>query len=216
MADATENLSAGGVFVRTEQQFSLGERLPLRLSFAGLLAPLELVGEVVWLRHAKEGQPAGIGIKIPSDRPGDLQKLSQVLESLPPSKAVRRDYRILLVEDNPHLMELYEYVMRKLAKSDQLRIEVAVAKDGHDALARLGKESYDLVVTDLFMPVLDGFEFIQKLRADPKTEKIPVVAISAGGTDAQEQARRAGASVYLRKPVRFVDVVETIKSLLKI
>jgi CheY-like chemotaxis protein len=178
---------------------------------------MDVIGEVVWIRPAKEGEPAGVGFKIPSDRPDDLGKVGKVLEATNAArKSARMDYKILLVEDNPHLMELYEYVMRKLAKSDQLKIEVAIAKDGHDALQRVLNENFDLVVTDLFMPVLDGFALIKKLRENPKTEHIPVVAISAGGADAQEQAKNAGASVYLRKPVRFVDVVETIKALLRL
>jgi uncharacterized protein (TIGR02266 family) len=216
LTDATDNLSAGGAFVRTEREFELGERVPLKLSFAGLLEPVELLGEVVWVREATSDQPRGVGFKIPTDRAEDLERLAQVLRAAEKGKPRRQNFRILLVEDNPHLMELYEYVMRKLAKSDQLNIEVAVSNDGHDAFQKLGQDSYDLMVTDLFMPVLDGFELIKKVRADPKLSALPIVAISAGGTDAQEQARKVGASIFLRKPVRFVDVVETIKALLKL
>jgi CheY-like chemotaxis protein len=131
-------------------------------------------------------------------------------------RPARANYKILLVEDNPHVMELYEYVMKKLSRSDKVSIDVSLAEDGFDALERLSKEKYDLVVTDLYMPVLDGFEFIRKLRSDERNRKIPVVVISAGGSEAQQTAKQAGADVYLRKPVRFVDVLETVKSLLKL
>jgi uncharacterized protein (TIGR02266 family) len=218
LADSTENLSAGGVFVRTERGLQAGERIPIRLSFVGLLEPLELICEVVWVRPAREGQPGGVGLKIPEDRSEDREKLARVLggEAPKPEVAKEAGYRILLIEDNPHIMELYEYVMTKLARSDRVRIEVDVAKDGFDALERLSKESYHLVVTDLYMPVLDGFELIRKLRADDRTRNIPVVAISAGGAEAQELAQSVGASVFLRKPVRFADVLETVRSLLSI
>lgn len=128
--------------------------------------------------------------------------------------AVKRDgYKILLVEDNPHIMELYEYVMKKLSKNDKVQIAVVLASDGHDALKRLEEEEdFDLVVTDLYMPVLDGFEFITRIRAGAKTHDIPVIAISAGGADAQANARKVGANVFLRKPVRFVDVLETVSA----
>ena len=66
------------------------------------------------------------------------------------------------------------------------------------------------------MQEVDGFEFIRRIRADERTRNLPVVAISAGGADAQELAHSVGASVFLRKPVRFMDVLETVKSLLKI
>jgi uncharacterized protein (TIGR02266 family) len=218
LADATENLSASGAFVRTDRQLSVGDRLPMTLSFPGLLEPLTVIGEVMWVRSAREGLPAGIGVRIPADRAEDRDKLARVLDSTAERKVDLRGraYRILLVEDNPHIMELYEYVMTKLARSDKVSIEVSVAKDGFDALERLAREGYDLVVTDLYMPVLDGFEFIRKLRADDRTRHVPVVAISAGGVDAQELAETAGANVFLRKPVRFMDVLETVKSLLGI
>ncbi len=220
-ADATENLSAGGVFVRTDRELALGDTLPLVLSFPGLLSPLELVGVVAWVRPAGgPDAPAGVGVRIPDERVEDRQKLAAILEKIRSEKArppapARRAYRILLVEDNPHIMEMYEYVMRKLS-TGPVAIEVVLAADGHDALGKLKDGPFDLVVTDLFMPVLDGFQLIEKLRATPGCEQLPVIAISAGGTDSANQAQKAGANVYLRKPVRFVDVVETVRALLKL
>ena len=218
LADATENLSAGGAFVRTERQLAIGDRVPMTLSFPGLLAPIEVVGVVTWVRAERDGAPAGVGVRIPDDRDADRIKITEMLEQMKAQPlAVKRDgYKILLVEDNPHIMELYEYVMKKLSKNDKVPIAVVLANDGHDALKRLGEEQFDLVVTDLYMPVLDGFEFIAKIRSGPKTHDIPVIAISAGGADAQALAQKAGANVFLRKPVRFVDVLETVKALLKI
>lgn len=219
-ADATENLSAGGVFVRTDRELKLGDTIPLVLSFPGLLGPVELVGVVAWVRPAGGPEtPAGVGVRIPDDRAEDRAKLAAILEKIRAEKAEpasqRRAYRILLVEDNPHIMEMYEYVMRKLS-TGPVAIEVVLAADGHDALQKLGGGRFDLVVTDLFMPVLDGLQLIEKLRAMPACEKLPVIAISAGGTDSATQAQKAGANVYLRKPVRFVDVVETVRALLKL
>ncbi|MGC4115164.1 MAG: TIGR02266 family protein [Myxococcales bacterium] len=219
-ADATENLSAGGVFVRTDREFRQGDTLPLVLSFPGLLSPVELLGVVAWVRPAGgPDTPAGVGVRIPDDRGEDRQKLAVILEKIRAEKAgaspARRAYRILLVEDNPHIMEMYEYVMRKLSVGS-VAIEVVLAADGHDALGKLSAGKFDLMVTDLFMPVLDGLQLIEKLRAMPGCEKLPVIAISAGGTDSATQAQKAGANVYLRKPVRFVDVVETVRALLKL
>lgn len=225
VADATENLSAGGVFVRTERDLKVGDALPLVLSFPGLLAPLEVAGVVAWVRAAAAGSPAGVGVRIPEDASEDRRRLTEVFERIQPKEPTgaepkpgaseRRSYRILLVEDNPHIMEMYEYVMRKLSKGS-VAIEVVLATDGHDALGKLNAARFDLVVTDLFMPVLDGFQLIEKLRQMPGCEQLPVIAISAGGADSASQAQKAGASVYLRKPVRFVDVVETVRSLLKL
>ena len=57
---------------------------------------------------------------------------------------------------------------------------------------------------------------MEKIREDEKLKKIPIVAISAGGKDAQERAMSCGVDIYLRKPVRFAEVLETVKQLLRI
>ena len=74
--------------------------------------------------------------------------------------------------------------------------------------------SFSLVMTDLYMPVMDGFQLIEKMRATPALAEIPVVAISAGGTDAREKAMKLGVNVFLKKPVRFAEVMDTVKQLL--
>jgi uncharacterized protein (TIGR02266 family) len=219
LADETENLSAGGAFVRTDRELKVGEVVPLKISFPGLLEPVEVVGQVAWVRAAGAERPPGVGVRIPENRVEDRAKLASLIARLEAARAkpaAKGRYRILLVEDNPHVMEMYEYVMKKLARQDQVEIQVDLAVDGHDALGRMAKERYDLVITDLYMPVLDGFQFIEKLRKDPTHSATPVIAISAGGVEAHSQAKRAGANIFLRKPVRFVDVLETVRSLLKL
>jgi CheY-like chemotaxis protein len=125
--------------------------------------------------------------------------------------------RVLIVEDNPHIIEMYSYVLKKVAVSalqDQGGLEVHFAADGHRALAQLRQIPFQLVLLDLYMPVMDGFQLIEHVRADPALCALPLVAISAGGLDAQVRALELGADVYLRKPVRFAEVMETVKRLL--
>jgi CheY-like chemotaxis protein len=125
--------------------------------------------------------------------------------------------RVLIVEDNPHIIEMYSYVLKKLASNElqqQGGLEVHFAADGHLALAQLDQLAFSLVMLDLYMPVLDGFQLIERIRAEPRLSGLPLVAISAGGTDAEERALRLGADMYLRKPVRFAEVMETVKHLL--
>jgi CheY-like chemotaxis protein len=127
--------------------------------------------------------------------------------------------RVLIVEDNPHILEMYSYVLKKLAANElkgASALEVRFAEDGHQALGMLQESPFDLVVTDLYMPVMDGFELIEKMRSDERLRGVPVVAISAGGLDAKERATRLGVDVFLRKPVRFADVMDTVKQLLRI
>jgi CheY-like chemotaxis protein len=126
---------------------------------------------------------------------------------------------VLIVEDNPHIIEMYSYVLKKLA-ANELKgaspLEVHFATDGHAAMVLLLETPFQLVMTDLYMPVMDGFQLIEKIRAEPNLKTLPVVAISAGGNDAKDRALRLGVTSYLKKPVRFAEVMDTVKQLLRI
>lgn len=142
------------------------------------------------------------------------QEQSQLATGTAPS-----GYRVLIVEDNPHIIEMYSYVLKKLAANElkgATPLEVHFAADGHAALALLTESSFQLVMTDLYMPVMDGFQLIEKIRSEPALKNLPVVAISAGGQDAKDRAMKLGVTSYLKKPVRFADVMDTVKQLLRI
>ena len=217
--DATENLSAGGLFVRTDRELSRGERLPLQISFPGLLDGIEVEVEVVRRRPATSEAPAGVAVKIPFDRIDDRQKLARLSETARAADqgAAKRGYRVLVVEDNPHVVEMYEYALRKLGGGEGVTVSVEYAVNGHAALKRLlDPPRLDLVMTDLYMPVLDGFSLVERLRADPELAALPVVVISAGGADARQRAADLGVDVYLQKPVQFSDILTTVRTLLRI
>lgn len=216
--NATENLSRGGIFVQTNETLRLGEHISLAVSFPGLLEPVALSGEVVWVRRPRADAVGGAGIRV-ADR-ADRDRLAMMLGEGKAGRAAPTvsGYRVLLVEDNPHVVEMYSYVLKKLAAEELGRVPMQVhfAQDGHGALAQLQGPAFHLVVTDLYMPVLDGFVLVQRMKADPRLRSVPVVAISGGGPEAQERATHLGVDVYLGKPVKFVQVLETVKRLLRI
>jgi CheY-like chemotaxis protein len=128
-------------------------------------------------------------------------------------------YKVLLVEDNPLVVDLYSYVLKKLAVAElggKVPMEVHFASDGHAAWGALSEGGFHLVLTDLYMPVMDGFALVQRMKSDPRLRQVPVVAISGGGREAEQRARAEGVEVYLRKPVKFAEVLETVKRLLGI
>jgi len=174
---------------------------------------------VVWIRPARADASGGVGIRVPDE--ADRRRLDEVLggRSSRALEAPAGGFKVLLVEDNPMVVDLYSYVLKKLA-AEELRgkvpMEVHFASDGHAALSSLGAGGFHLVLTDLYMPVMDGFALVQRMRSDPKLRHIPVVAISGGGREAEERARTQGVEVYLRKPVKFAEVLETVKRLLRI
>jgi len=217
--DATENLSRGGLFVQTSDRFEVGQRVELSVGFPGLLEPVGLSGEVVWLRPARGDTAGGIGIRVPREE--DRKRLDAVLggRASRSVKAPTGGFKVMLVEDNPLVVEMYSYVLKKLATTElrgKVPMEVHFATDGHTALATLMEGGFHLVLTDLYMPVMDGFVLVQKMKSDPALRDIPVVAISGGGREAESRARAEGVEVYLRKPVKFAEVLETVKRLLGI
>lgn len=219
--DVTENLSHEGLFVQTDQVFVMGDEVRLALSFPGLLDPVEVSGTVAWLRPAGPDQPAGVGVRV--EREQDRRKLGDILSAAGAdshaSHAEHEGYRVLIVEDNPHIIEMYSYVLKKLASGElhgKVPLEVHFAPDGHHALLMLREDRFNLVMTDLYMPVMDGFALVERMREEEALRAIPIIAISAGGKEAQDRAMQLGVDIYLRKPVRFVEVLETVKQLLRI
>jgi CheY-like chemotaxis protein len=104
--------------------------------------------------------------------------------------------RVLLVEDSDSLRRLFARVL--MARG----YEVHEAADGLEALGCLHRFVPDLVLTDLMMPGLDGFELIRRVRTMPDLAEVPVVAMTAGASsEAEREARLGGASDYLAKPI---------------
>ncbi|HXJ22565.1 MAG TPA: response regulator [Polyangia bacterium] len=115
-----------------------------------------------------------------------------------------RGLRLLVVEDDDMIRE---------ALTDLLRDEGAVvtpAQNGREALQQLrGAHAIDLILLDLMMPVMDGWEFRVEQRADPQLAPIPLIAMSA---DMSAKARAIAADAYLRKPLDFSELVGRIRS----
>lgn len=215
--DATENLSAGGLFIRTARALPPGARVPLLVSFPGLLEPLRIEVEVAW-RRDDAGQPQGVAVKLPPDAHGDRLALTRLAESASDPTPAERTYRVLLVEDNAQVENMYEHALGKLRSADgRVDISIDYARDGVEALARLQRRPrVELVVTDLFMPVMDGFSLVEQIRSNPDLMCTPVLAISAGGEAARERAVELGVDVFLQKPVKISEILGTVRALLRI
>ncbi len=104
--------------------------------------------------------------------------------------------KVLLVEDN----ELNQQVATALLEGADLVVEVAA--NGQEALAALGASDYDVVLMDVQMPVMDGFEATRRLRADPRLARLPVIAMTAHAMQgAQAACLAAGMNDYVAKPI---------------
>lgn len=104
--------------------------------------------------------------------------------------------RVLLVEDTPFV----RYAFGRLLRSHGF--EVCEAGDGREALERIDDFRPELILTDLMMPVMDGFELTRRLQDQPETARLPVVAITADATaQSERRAREAGALDVIAKPI---------------
>ena len=102
--------------------------------------------------------------------------------------------RVLLVDDN---LDMREYVQRLLARN----YTVIPARDGQEALELARANPPDLVLTDVMMPRMDGFQLLKALREDPRTQLLPVIMLSArAGEESRVEGLEAGADDYLVKP----------------
>lgn len=102
---------------------------------------------------------------------------------------------IIVVDDSPDAREALQVVLQRLGA------EVSLAADGHEALAKIHETDPDLVLCDLRMPRMDGFQFIDELHSGDPSDHVPVVAVSALASDFDRQrVRDAGFEAYLGKP----------------
>ncbi|MEM7351770.1 MAG: response regulator [Acidobacteriota bacterium] len=113
--------------------------------------------------------------------------------------------KILLVEDNELNADMLSRRLRRR------RFEVAVARDGQQGIDAVVTEQPDLILMDMRMPVLDGWEATRRLKADPATRGIPVIALTAHAmAEDRQEALAAGCDDYDTKPVEFKRLLRKI------
>jgi CheY-like chemotaxis protein len=118
--------------------------------------------------------------------------------------------KILLVEDNEPSRDA---LGRRLQRRGY---EVVLAVDGQEAVSTARQVKPDLVLMDLGLPVIDGWEATRQLKADASTQSIPIIVLSAHAmTNDREQALMAGADDFDSKPVHFERLVEKIEDILR-
>lgn len=117
---------------------------------------------------------------------------------------------ILVVEDVPNVLELLEVTLRFKGYA------VISARNGEEALEVIVKQRPALIVTDILMPKLDGYAFVQKLRLDPATRSIPVIFLSATYVTPEDKefALSLGASRFMEKPIDTEDFLLTVAELI--
>ncbi len=117
--------------------------------------------------------------------------------------------KILIAEDERDIRELVSFTLRYAGH------EVVAASNGEEAVAAAQQEMPDLILMDVRMPRMTGYEACKKIKADPHTEEIPVVFLSAKGQDSEiRDGMEAGADEYLLKPFAPSELTEKVAELL--
>ncbi len=122
------------------------------------------------------------------------------------------DKRILIVEDSPTMRQLIAFTLRRLPN-----VALVEASDGVDALRKLGGEMFDLIFTDINMPIMDGLKLVSLVRNDPAFRHIPIVIITTeGAAEDRQRGLALGANDYLTKPIQAGKILAVARELLEI
>ncbi len=123
------------------------------------------------------------------------------------------DKTVLVVDDNKHLSKMLTFLF--MAKS----YKVEIAENGAEALEVLKRMTPDVITLDLMMPVMDGFEFLEKIKENHILENVPIIVLSAiASSKARERVLSMGAYDYLEKPFtsselvnKSIEAIESVK-----
>ena len=121
-------------------------------------------------------------------------------------------YKVLVVEDSPTMRQLIVFALKRIRG-----FQIVEANDGVDALKKLSADKFDLILTDINMPIMDGLKLVSMVRNDPNYKETPIIVITTeGATEDRERALALGANEYITKPIQTMKILETVKKLMSV
>ena len=121
------------------------------------------------------------------------------------------DSRVLVVDDNEQNLELLQAFL------EDLPVQIDVARDGQEALDKVGQNPPDLMLLDIMMPKVSGFQVCRQIKADPATRDIQVLMVTALHELADiERAAESGTDDFVSKPVNKLELLTRVRSLLRV
>jgi two-component system cell cycle response regulator len=133
------------------------------------------------------------------------------MSETPPPAGPDAQPKVLVVDDNPQNLELI------LAYLDALDCRVETAEDGREALDKIEAEPPDLIVLDIMMPRMSGYEVCRKLKSDPAKREIPILMVTALKEMGDiERGVESGTDDFISKPVNRLELITRVKTLLRV
>jgi CheY-like chemotaxis protein len=211
LQDYEENLKSSTAFIGTPRSIALATIIELGFSFPGLLE------EIVVDALVTQVQADGLTVVFLEGGGPKLKGFADRVQARDP-KLLAPVVNVLIVEDNKHVCDLVRQGLAGSARREMkdVTFTFATAENGAVALELLKTRTFDAAIVDVYLPVLDGASLIQQARTTLGLTKLPIITMSAGGDGARNAAIKAGASVFLDKPVRLREVVATMRQLLSV
>jgi len=121
-------------------------------------------------------------------------------------------YKVLVVEDSPTMRQLIVFALKRIRG-----FQIVEANDGVDGLKKLSADKFDLILTDINMPIMDGLKLVSMVRNDPNYKETPIIIITTeGAIEDRERALALGADEYITKPIQTMQILETVKKLMNV
>lgn len=125
------------------------------------------------------------------------------------TQASRRQH-VLVIEDEPNISEAIRFILQRDG------LEVTVLSTGDSALSTISKLQPSLIILDVMLPGVSGFDILQQMRANPDLSTIPVILLTANGqAAAREKAAHYGASRFMAKPFSNADLLGAVRELVQ-
>jgi DNA-binding response OmpR family regulator/two-component sensor histidine kinase len=197
---------------------------------------LSLTKDLVYLNrgtitcHSEEGKGTAFTVKLPIKKeafaPDQIDEKHKIVFNMPqnaiidintivpdinaePEDPIEDGYKLLVVEDNLELLMLMQQLLKR-------NYHVYIARNGNEAMRVIREKELDLIISDIMMPEMDGIELTKAVKADPNTNHLPIILLTAKTQEEDEkEALQSGADEYLRKPFRLGDLKLRIDNIIE-
>jgi len=128
------------------------------------------------------------------------------------TQQLEKPINALVVEDSPPMRKMIVFALSRVRE-----LNVVEADDGVDALRQIVGTRFDIIITDINMPILDGLKLVKRLRADDAYKDVPIVIITTEGAEEDRQRALAlGATAYITKPIQAPQVIALVREILNL